>query len=59
MMACSLANWVVACSLAGCLAGPRTGGRGWQAGYLGGPVDLDLAGCLSWLSAIWLCWLLG
>ena len=41
-MACSLANRVVA----GCLAGWRTGGRGWQAGYMGGPVDLDLAGCL-------------
>ena len=42
-----LANWVVTCSLAGCFAVWRTDWRGWQAGYLGRPGDLDLAGYLA------------
>ena len=33
---------MVACSLAGCLAGWRTDWRGWQADYLGGPGDLGI-----------------
>ena len=37
-----LANWAVACSLAGCLAGWRTDWWGWQADYLGGPGDLEI-----------------
>ena len=50
-----LANWVVACSLAGCLAVWRTDWRGWQAGYLGRPGDLDLI----WLAAYVAIWLAG
>ena len=33
---------MVACSLAGCLAGWRTDWRGWQADYLGDPGDLGI-----------------
>jgi len=42
---------VVACSLAGCLAGWRD----WQTGYLGGPSDLAIGWLFGWLPT----WLFG
>ena len=59
MMACyCLANWVVACSLAGCLVGWRTDSRGWLTDYLGGPGDLAIW-LVIWLAAYVAIWLAG
>jgi len=49
---------VVACSLAGCLAGWQIDWRGWQAGDLGGFGDL-VFWLVIWLAAYIIIWLAG